>query len=123
MTLRELMRTHRGLFYAQSWYAKEGFMDEPIALPSSSVLGPPCFVPGLMPNEGEGIPALHLATAYVLSARDPVWHHWLWTSDHDRFGQRIYVGIGPEQRGFEIHRHLHLTDRFGIPQWAERRGV
>ena len=46
---------------------------------------------------------------------DAIWHRYLWTRDYDAQGQRVYVGGTDNGHGLEIHRHLHLDERFAVP--------
>jgi hypothetical protein len=61
--------------------------------------------------------AVELVALYVLDREAEVWRDYLWTSTLDSQGQRVYVGGTANGRGFEIHRHLHLTERWGVPTW------
>lgn len=111
MTLREIIAAHPSLFYRQAWYADEPFLDTPA---NGSVR--PAFV--VMPDDLGAAPrAADLAALYVESPGDPRWRRFLWTDDHDRYGQRVYVG-GVGQYGintFQIHRHLTIDERWGWP--------
>jgi hypothetical protein len=113
MTLRELRAAHPDRFYPQTWYEGEAFLDAP--LPPEA----PTTVPGvftIVPTEGMRLPlAVELAALYLRFPDHPVWRRYLWCADHDAHGQRVYVG--DNGRGFEIHRHLHLTSRWGVPTW------
>ena len=111
VTLRDLMAAHPGLFYAQTWYAGEAFLDAPLDLPLA--IATPHFVPALSARGYDTVPALVLATLYVQDPSAPIWAQYLWTSDHDRHGQRVYMGVNDGK--MEIHRHIHLTERFGVP--------
>lgn len=112
MTLRELIFLHPDKFYGQGWYEDESFMGTPLSRNA----------PRIMPSRVVGKvvfhllrPAVELADLYVKNSDDPIWRRYLWTADRDRDGQRIYVG--DNGKGLEIHRHLHLTERWGTPQW------
>jgi len=121
MTLRELIRNNPGMFYSQSWYADEPFMDadEPECLPTEipAVTGYDGIPPELISYqlETETVPAVTLARMYISRPDHPIWMRYLWTSDMDSEGQRVFVGENGD--GFEIHRHLHITNRFGVPVW------
>jgi len=123
MTLRELIRNRPDAFYAnQTWYIDEPFMDEDHEIPADlevpRVLGHRGVPPELIVWYMEDIqPAVVLAALYVRNPDDPIWRNYLWTSDLDRQGQRVYVGSNGH--GLEIHRHLHLTDRWCVPKWLE----
>jgi hypothetical protein len=124
MTLRELRAAHPHLFHPnQDWFEDEAFMD----VPCLAVKGPPTRVArehdvmgrSLPPHPSTpSVPAATLARAYVEAPELLVWRDYLWTSDTDRQGQRVYVGGTANGKGFEIHRHLHLTARWGIPVWT-----
>lgn len=117
MNLLELREKYRGIFYSQAWYLGERFMR---ALPSDDAFNiPPRRIvrTGQVPKDSKGLPsAVDLAHAFVLTPTDPIWQKYLWTSDTDRHGQRVYVGVNDGK--FEIHRHIHLTERFGCPTWT-----
>lgn len=121
MTIRELRVKYPHLFYYQEWYLWQTWMDAPlpdnapIVVPISvAYIGtPPEFV---IWDIQPCFPAVVFANLYVRFPDDPIWQHWLWTSDKDEHGQRVYVGSNG--KGLEIHRHLAITDRWGIPQWG-----
>ena len=113
MTLRELRARHRWAFHPnQDWFDAEPFMDRqavPVPLPSNvttatETLGAPLLVS-----------TASLCAAYVTAPQNLIWKRYLWTADIDHLGQRVYVG--DNGKGLEIHRHLHLTDRWGFPTW------
>lgn len=59
--------------------------------------------------------AATLVALYVLDPTNALWDHWLWCADLDSRGQRVYVGV---MNGLlEVHRHLHLTERWGVVEW------
>lgn len=127
ITLRTLRRDHPALFHPnQDWFEDEPFMDEPIPPEGERPSVPPHRIIRrdfygheqdilLMtrPVTTAGI----LAAIYVTDPLNVLWADYLWTGNFDRFGQRVYVGGTANGRGFEIHRHLHLTERWGIPVW------
>lgn len=118
MTLRALRVLHPELFHpTQDWFEGEAFMDAP--LPLDAHRSPPTSAPFVSPSlltPAITLPtALELALLYVEEPTHPIWRRYLWTDDTDRQGQRVYVG--DNGRGLEIHRHLHLTDRWGVPVW------
>lgn len=110
MTLRQMLRDYPRLFRQdQSWHRAERFMDAE----------PRRRVQAVRVREGEVKPcfsAVELAQAFLLSPDDFRWRRWLWTTDLDHLGQRVFVGV--EDGRFEIHRHLALTPRFGTPTWT-----
>jgi hypothetical protein len=61
--------------------------------------------------------AAALATIYAQHPSCPHFAGWLWTRDTDRQGQRVYVGGTRFGKGFQVHRHLHLTDDWGVALW------
>jgi hypothetical protein len=114
MTLAELVTSRPILFNtAQIWYLGELFMYTPQIEPY--LLTPVLLThAGQIPDSDEG---LHLAVdwcaAYVRDPSNPIWDNCLWCKDVDRWGQRVYL---MKQNGMmEIHRYLHLTERFGVP--------
>lgn len=119
MNLLELREAHPTLFYGQNWFLGEAFMR---ALPDPYRKGRPTGVVkvGKVPPPSRAIrlpSAADLAHAFIACPDDPIWQHYLWTSDTDAKGQRVYVGGATEANGhrLEIHRHLHLTEQFGEP--------
>lgn len=116
MNLLELREHFPDRFYAQCWFLGEAFMR---ALPSEGryTIPPRRIVHiGRKPKQRAGLPsAVDLAHAFVVFPNDPIWDKYLWTSDSDQFGQQVYVGAHAGK--FEIHRHIHLTERFGTPSW------
>ncbi len=119
MTLVELLATYRGLFYAgQSWYANEAFLR---TLPNEREPRTPTRIShlGKVPRTSKGLPlAVDLANAYVRDPMNDIWDGYLWCRDRDSQGQRVFVGGLANGHGFELHRHLHITDRFGVPSWG-----
>lgn len=111
MTLRELVAQYPGLFRQdQTWWRGEAFVD---AIPERMAHK---LVFGVRSDETPAharYSALEIAHAYVAAPRAFRFRRWLWTTDFDRDGQRVFVGV--EDGRFEIHRHLHLTARFGVP--------
>ena len=114
MTLAQLIRKRRKQFYRQDWYLGEAFMGvragEPLTMPTSV---------GTEPN-GLVVSAVDLAVLYLKHPQAPLWERFLWTSDFDALGQRIYVGgLGQSKKpGFQIHRHLEVrTPQWGWPVW------
>jgi hypothetical protein len=126
VNILQLRASHPALFYDQSWYLDEEFVriEAPgLAGPAlddrePAPLSPPTDVlRGVTPDAAhDPLPhAVTLALLYVAHPDDVVWHSYLWTRDCDHLGQRVYVGSNG--KGLEIHRHIHLTNRFGIPLW------
>lgn len=120
ITLRTLRRDHPDRFYRQDWFEEEPFMDRP--LEHVLTVGPLPMPSGVLdfpevPKQwmGELPTAVQLADLYVRHPDHATWSRYLWCRDTDAQGQRIYVGSNG--RGLEIHRHLHLTSRWGVPLW------
>ena len=119
VTLADLVRAHPKLFYPQTWYLDEEFMHCPMeeALPG---LPDAVLCSGVVPDDSWLSPtAVQLADLYVRIPDAEVWERFLWCADLDQWGQRIFVGgvtqVSP--RALQIHRHLHITKRWGIPRW------
>jgi hypothetical protein len=117
-TLTELRAAHPTLFYSQDWYVREAFMR---TLSNELDPKPPTHV-----RSGDGpvhvlLPlAVDVAAAFVRFPEHPAWQRYLWCRDTDDEGRRIYVGGVSEKNGyrFEIHRHLTITEQWGIPVWT-----
>jgi hypothetical protein len=118
-TIRRLLAAFPALFYRQSWYENELFIDE--TLPATTHGQPPHLARSLpyLPHTpaAELVPAVELVWLYVRYPGAQIWNGYLWTASTDHAGQRVYVGGMQNGNGFEIHRHLHLTERWGIPTW------
>ena len=113
MTLIGLVKTHPHLFYSQDWYLSEGFTTRPTY---GNVTSVSVSLRGTIPSRNDRLAtAADLADLYVRCPESPLWRDYLWTSDHDARGQRVYVGGTANGHGFEIHRHIHITDRFVVP--------
>lgn len=115
-------------FYNQDWYLNEKFYTD-----SKLEEGWLSF-PGKLNAKSRGtIPNLDdvakLPTALSVSyfflmvyvLRDVVlWEHdYIWCKDLDANGDRIYVGRyfdpkGVNKNGFSIHRHLSITNQYGV---------
>lgn len=116
MTLTELRRQYPELFYRQDWFLRERFMGiypntTPMPLPRARMRG-------VVPDEVRTLPrAVDLAHAYVNNPEADCWTSYWWTADTDAKGQRIYVGGATKENGrrFEIHRHLAITEQWGVP--------
>jgi hypothetical protein len=117
MTFRELIAAHPDLFYSQAWYAGEAFLDWPCSHPIRLPGFVSCPNPPDEPNELPS--ACMLAELFVRYPHAAVWRNYFWTSSRDHLGQRVYVGGSTDDNGYrlEIHRHLHLTPRWGCPTW------
>ena len=114
MTLAQIVKKRRKQFLKQNWYDDEAFM----GVPEGKPLTMPTSV-GTEPN-GLIVSAVDLAVLYLAHPSAPLWERFLWTSDFDALGQRIYVGgIGQSKKpGFQIHRHLEVNGgQWGWPVW------
>lgn len=121
VTLREMRRLYPDLFHRnQDWFDAQPFMDRdpgplpPFASRAFTVATADCRA---LPAHVL-LPAAHLAALYVQEPENPAWDRYLWTSDTDLWGQRVYVGGVSNTGRFEIHRHLAITDRWGVPLWS-----
>jgi hypothetical protein len=119
MTLLDIIEANPDLFRTdQTWYAEEDFVSAP--MPRGTFREPPRFTlfDGEKPREqyANRLPlAVTLAHLYVQHPEAEIWTRYLWTGDTDAEGQRVFMGVNEGK--MEIHRHLHLTDRFGCPAW------
>jgi hypothetical protein len=120
MTVRELLATYPALFAAQTWYQAEPFMDLPLHRALRVPSGASCdgIPPENFIDEVQELQTVtDLLTAYITDPTAALWDRYLWTRTRDHLGQRIYVG---KNNGLmEIHRHLHLTNRWGVPYWEK----
>jgi hypothetical protein len=97
-------------FYAQTWYLGESFLD---VAPRARLDWP--VIASMTANPGHATyTAADMARLWLTDPHHLVWQWYLWTADKDSHGQRIYVGQNGS--GLEIHRHLHLTERWRVPQ-------
>ena len=110
-------------FYNQDWYLNESFIDKKLEnrwyLLKKDVFETSRAV---MPQEllekeitfPSAILCAYTFFAYYLHYNIPLWYHdFIWCSDVDHNGDRIYVGKyhdidGVNKNGFSIHRHLAL---------------
>ena len=115
-------------FYNQDWYLSEAFMDRPLddawhlirkdVLESSRAVQPTdllqtgfCFPPAVLC-------AWVFFAWYYVRNQFLWWHDFVWCSDTDHNGDRVYVGKyhdidGVNKNGFSIHRHLALRSCYG----------
>ena len=116
-------------FYNQDWYLKEAFATEVRVEPDWHLLRK-SVVPGsrgLDPDRvGVGILPSAVLCAYAFFSRclhlggERLWEHdYVWCSDLDHQGDRIYVGrytdrAGINKNGFSIHRHLRIRENYGV---------
>lgn len=117
-------------FYNQDWYLNEEFIKKPIPnkwfLVQKDVLAD---TRGLMPDlilekfSPVTFPSAILCAysffAYYINTGTILWKNdFVWCSDKDHNGDRIYVGKysdigGINKNGFSIHRHLSLRKCYG----------
>lgn len=125
-TIRSLKAAYPDLFCPQDWYEGEAFYDYDLSLvpepwrylrPPLRSTQPHRMSEAELVSQAMLVPAVVLVAAFVKSWTLNIWRDYLWTSDCDAQGQRVYVGGTANGRGFEIHRHLHLTERWGVPVW------
>ena len=113
MTLVEIVSRHPELFASQTWYVLEPFMQR------EAVVLPPVVLVNAELESGPEIHAADLALAYVSDPDALWWRRFVWTSDYDSHGNRVYVGgcglYGVER--WQIHRHLAKPDAW-YPRFA-----
>lgn len=114
-------------FYNQDWYDKEAFIDIPMVdewflirkdvYEDSRAVQPTELMKSYsFPSAVKCCFAFFVAW-YVLGIK--LWYHdFVWCSDVDHNGDRIYVGKyhdidGVNKNGFSIHRHLGLRNCYG----------
>jgi hypothetical protein len=106
-----------GMFCPQDWYLGEAFAH----LALSPIIGLPTHVVRLEDVNAIAdevlTDAVLLVGLYLQYPREPIFADYLWTADADAEGHRVYIGGTANGRGLEIHRHLHLTDRWRVPLW------
>ena len=114
-------------FYNQDWYVREDFIDRPLEdgwfLIRKNVYEDSRAVqPAELMKAHEFPPAVRCTYAFfaawfALGIR--LWEHdFVWCSDTDHNGDRIYVGKyhdidGVNRNGFSVHRHLALRPCYG----------
>lgn len=114
-------------FYNQDWYDKEDFIDIPVKdgwfLIRKEVYEDSRAVQPMELMEKIKFPsAINCTYAFFVSWYSlgiKLWYHdFVWCSDVDHNGDRIYVGKyhdvdGVNKNGFSIHRHLALRPCYG----------
>lgn len=114
-------------FYNQDWYDKEEFINTPIQmgwfLIRKNVYEDSRAVqPNDLQNKYIFPSAVKCVYAFFVAWKSKnmkLWYHdYVWCSDTDHNGDRIYVGKyndveGVNKNGFSIHRHLALRDCYG----------
>lgn len=112
-------------FYNQDWYMHETFMHDTLdlrwfLLKKSVIEKSRAIQPSKLLDEDINFPTAILCVytffAYYYAQKELLWHHdFIWCSDTDHNGDRIYVGKyhdvdGVNKNGFSIHRHLALRN-------------
>lgn len=110
-------------FYNQDWYMHEDFIDRPLEsrwylLRKQVVESSRAVMPEQLMADSIVFPSAILCAfaffAYYFQYGDHLWYHdFVWCSDTDHNGDRIYVGKyhdvdGVNKNGFSVHRHLAL---------------
>ena len=110
MTLREMIDAHPEKFYAQTWFNEEAFQHTharaDVAMPREDFKGMPLML-------SSQYTAADLAALWLENPKAAIWNYYLWTSDTDYHGQRVFVG--QNGKGLEVHRYLHMTERWRVP--------
>ena len=114
-------------FYNQDWYEKEAFINKPLnedwffirknVFDDSRAVAPT----ELLKNHKfpSAVKCCYSFFIAWLVLRTKLWYHdFVWCSDTDHNGDRIYVGKyhdidGVNKNGFSIHRHLGLRECYG----------
>ena len=114
-------------FYNQDWYDKEEFIDTPM-VSGWYLIRKDVFEESRAVMPDELMKTISFPTAVSctyaffvtwLSKGVKLWYHdFVWCSDVDHNGDRIYVGKyhdvdGVNKNGFSIHRHLALRPCYG----------
>ena len=114
-------------FYNQDWYEKEAFIDRPMEegwfLIRRRVWDDSRAVqPAELMKTHDFPTAVRCAYAFFaawFTRGERLWEHdFVWCSDTDHNGDRIYVGKyedvdGVNKNGFSVHRHLALRPCYG----------
>lgn len=112
-------------FYNQDWYMNEKFIHDTLdlrwyLLRKDTIENSRAVQPTDLLKEYINFPAAILCVytffAYYHFQKELLWYHdFIWCSDTDHNGDRIYVGKyhdvdGVNKNGFSIHRHLALRN-------------
>lgn len=114
-------------FYNQDWYDNERFIDIPMKrewflIRKQVYEDSRSRQPQVLKERYRFPSAIVCAYSFFvawLSLGVKLWYHdYVWCSDEDHNGDRIYVGKyhdveGINKNGFSIHRHLSLRDCYG----------
>ena len=120
-------------FYNQDWYLEENFAKNQTLkfkwylirkVPLEKSRGKKIEEITSEFNRKESFPTAILAAftffAYYLLTGKILWKHdFIWCSDTDKNGDRIYVGryedpLGINKNGFNVHRHLSINSFYGV---------
>ena len=112
-------------FYNQDWYMHEDFIDRPLEfrwylIKKDVVESSRAVMPEQLMAQDFLFPTAILCAytffVYYFLTGEHLWYHdFVWCSDVDHNGDRIYVGKyhdidGVNKNGFSIHRHLALRN-------------
>jgi hypothetical protein len=124
-------------FYNQDWYLKEKFaaqsfrpgwylfsrslLESTRSKPVNEILAQP-EVNGKLPSAV--LCSYFFFLSYLVYGQPVIKHDYIWNSDLDANGDRIYVGkyidpLGINKNGWEIHRHLSIKRNYGALQIYE----
>ncbi len=120
--------------YNQDWYLKENFIDVNLhtrwflvkkdVFEESRAVAPEELISQKL-NFPSAILCAYTFFAYYYARNEYLWwHDFVWCSDTDHNGDRIYVGKyhdidGVNKNGFSIHRHLGLRSCYGSVNYIE----
>lgn len=114
--------------YNQDWYLSEAFVNQTLEkrwylIKKDVFEDSRAVMPGDLLEKSIHFPSAILCTyaffAYYYACGQYLWYHdFVWCSDLDHNGDRIYVGKyhdvdGVNKNGFSIHRHLALRPCYG----------
>lgn len=118
-------------FYNQDWYNNESFIDEPMKegwylirkeiYEDSRALQPENLLHSF--KFPTAVCCVYSFFVLWFAKNKRVWlHDFVWCSDLDHNGDRIYVGKyndeeGINKNGFSIHRHLRIRRCYGSVDW------
>jgi len=104
ITLLRLVLSNPSKFYKQDWYYDEEFANTPLGIGNHRLESTLSY--SAYPS------AVVLAWMYLDKEILPP--EYVWTSDFDSNGDKVYVGGLSFGRGFQIHRHLARPKVTGI---------
>ena len=118
VTIRRLRTLYPDLFYAQTWYLREPFLDTPLPTDHPTTMPTGTRGHAEVPTVRDALPlAVTLINLYVKHPEHACWQDYAWCADVDRHGQRVYIGGTANGGGLELHRHLHITHRWRRVVW------